>query len=294
MALERCPACKKRISVEARSCPNCGHPLPAGWGKQIAANRRALSRNVVIALLIVFVGFPTLMSIVVDDETPREPAAKVSLPTSKPTPEEERADAERKAAERAERNRRVAERQEQLKKDRHDRYVAQLKREISGFKNFDVSQYTGSKSGALLVNALFTAWAKIYDDGNAVELTPAAIELRRELREGAIKIQIQALPKIRDAYGPMMRKLLWEQDMSAKTFGDSFRTVEFVGGAFAANRNIKAFNDSLWETFVILRFKQVRYKWYAEADEYTRYSVESPDDGDFVMWREGGRYALVE
>ncbi len=39
MALEECPACNNAISVNARSCPNCGEPLKPGWAKQVAYKR---------------------------------------------------------------------------------------------------------------------------------------------------------------------------------------------------------------------------------------------------------------
>lgn len=42
MPLEFCPACTKRISVDATSCPKCGHPLPEGWAEVEKAKRRKI------------------------------------------------------------------------------------------------------------------------------------------------------------------------------------------------------------------------------------------------------------
>ena len=35
MALMRCPECKAEVSVSAKSCPKCGHPLKKGRGKTV-------------------------------------------------------------------------------------------------------------------------------------------------------------------------------------------------------------------------------------------------------------------
>lgn len=84
MALEECPACKKAISVNARSCPNCGEPLTKGWDVTVAKRRlkkrgwRVLRRVVLVLILL-----PVIVSIFSNDD---EPATKeMPIPVPKAT-----------------------------------------------------------------------------------------------------------------------------------------------------------------------------------------------------------------
>lgn len=61
--------------------------------------------------------------------------------------------------------------------------------------------------------------------------------------------------------------------------GASAETVEFVGGLFAANANIKQTQESLDEALSRLRFKRVNYKWMPNAPQYTYYTLSTPADG---------------
>ena len=47
------------------------------------------------------------------------------------------------------------------------------------------------------------------------------------------------------------------------------------------------------EPLTRLRFKQARYKWYAEADEYSYYSIASPADGDIAIIEPDGTVTPV-
>lgn len=40
MTLERCPTCKKMISVEAHSCPKCGQPLDDDWREKAKEEKK--------------------------------------------------------------------------------------------------------------------------------------------------------------------------------------------------------------------------------------------------------------
>ena len=84
------------------------------------------------------------------------------------------------------------------------------------------------------------------------------------------------------------RKALWAEDLTAKTFGSGYGTIEFAGHMFAANRNIATFQLGVEETLEVLRFKQVRYKWYKEDDEYQYYKLKTPSDSAIVVYKNGG------
>ena len=67
-----CPSCRKRLSQNATSCPNCGHPLPYGWAK--AAKTKA--RSGCLFSLAMFVGMIVLLRYI-----------GLELPSIKETPE---------------------------------------------------------------------------------------------------------------------------------------------------------------------------------------------------------------
>lgn len=96
--------------------------------------------------------------------------------------------------------------------------------------------------------------------------------------------QREMLPMMRDKYGPYLRKLLWEHDVTAKTVGAGFTTVAFTGGTFAANRNIKKFQENSVEKLMHLRFKRAEYRWTKYDDEYTYYTMTPPDDSATGQW----------
>lgn len=294
MALEECPACQKAISVKARSCPNCGEPLKVNWAKTVARQRQG-DRPTKFQSLLVAVVLGTLVpgsilygfSYFSTDEASERPTTQMAIPPRELSPEEKQAKAMKAAREREKAAKQKAEERARVEQQERKAYLDRVRREINSFGTFDVRKFTGTNFGFLAVNTAFQVWASMVEEAKRLSLGPEGKALVEQFREGVIEVQKRALPEIRDAYGPHMRKLLWEKNLTAKTLGDGFRTIEFVGGVFAANRNIKAFNDELWETFRILRFKQVRYKWFKEVTEYTYFDIDGPDDGDLVVWGDG-------
>lgn len=100
------------------------------------------------------------------------------------------------------------------------------------------------------------------------------------------RLQKKKLPDMRDKFGPVLDDIFWEYDIDAKTIGSGYRTIEFVGGLFAANRNIKKFHHNRALRMVLhkMRFKKVTYKWIPSERKFTYYQVSSPDDGDIIYW----------
>ncbi len=72
--------------------------------------------------------------------------------------------------------------------------------------------------------------------------------------------------------------------MRATIGGSGAKTLTLVGGAFAANRNVKTSQDALSDVLSSLRFRRIQYKWYAGADEYSYYDLKTPDDGDVFAY----------
>jgi hypothetical protein len=173
-------------------------------------------------------------------------------------------------------------------------YIEQLDREIASIPSVRASNYTGDvttiNTGLLLIGA----WALLHEEGEKLELNEEARQKRQKFRQLLVRKQVELLPAMRDAYGPAMRRELWEADGSAKTIGTGYRTVEFVSAAFALNANIKKIHLEIRENLMMLRFTRAQYKWIKQASEYSYYSLEVPKDSDIVKWETGGRYRVLD
>ncbi|HCP81989.1 MAG TPA: hypothetical protein DIT67_10505 [Octadecabacter sp.] len=200
--------------------------------------------------------------------------------------EEERkvADARRAEAE----VRRKAEQQEKIAE-----YIGQLDREIASIPGIQASKYTSDVSNINLGLLLIGAWGLLYEQGDSLDLDAEMQKKRMQFRQLLVRKQAQLLPALRDAYGPAMRRQLWEADGSARTIGAGYRTVEFVSATFARNANIKQIHTEIRENLMMLRFTRAQYKWFRQASEFSYYALEVPKDSDIVKWESGGRYRVL-
>lgn len=103
------------------------------------------------------------------------------------------------------------------------------------------------------------------------------------LRKLLILRQREAFPVIRGKVGPIFSTELWMSDGKARTLGARYTTVEFVSGSFAANANIETAHQAIRGALTRMRFKRAQYKWYAEQDEFSYYTIASPGDGDVAV-----------
>lgn len=165
-------------------------------------------------------------------------------------------------------------------------YSEKLDSAIAQVNEFKASEFTSEARMIALAFGLFNEWAKVADETPA-NLTDAHAAKRGQLLAALSRKQRQALPALRDAYGPAMRKALWEADGKARTIGGGYRTVEFVSSAFAANRNIKKFHEDLYPTLLQMRFTRAQYKWVDANVEYTYYALKPPEDGVVGIWNRG-------
>jgi len=171
--------------------------------------------------------------------------------------------------------------------------VLTLRRETEAMAKFSPRDYGETVNSLTVALALPQAWAKIYEEGQTYELSVDQEAVRRQFRKAISKRQTEILPVLRDLYGPAMRKQLWEADGKAKTFSTGFRTIEFIAGAFAANRNIKKAHEEIYSTLMLFRFTRAQYKWVDANVEYSYYTLDSPKDGDVGIWT-GRQFRLVE
>jgi hypothetical protein len=191
---------------------------------------------------------------------------------------------EREALEKKEREAREAAELAALYDRNKSDYLTQLASEIVELGRFNARSLTGSKEQIIAALNRIDGWASFIDKGTAFRLTPQQEAQRTDMRRRLSALQVQAFPVLRDAYGPLMRQVLWEHDAKMRTFGPGFRTVEVISAHFAANRNIQQIHNTVEAAFTRMRFTRAQYKWLDANVEYSYYSLASPADGDVVVW----------
>lgn len=162
-----------------------------------------------------------------------------------------------------------------------EKFKNRLIQEIKGVQTFNGSEYRNEVTSIQIEMALFVVWADLAEE--AIDHTDSEInKLGDKLNSKLIHLQRRELPMLRKAYGDILKKKLWTEDIEVHTKGSSHSTIEFTGGLFASNKNIQATQETLREMFTLLRFRRVNYKWYKYDDEYTYYSLNPESDGTIV------------
>lgn len=157
-------------------------------------------------------------------------------------------------------------------------YVAQLERETETLtKDFDISKFGDGQDAIFLAVAAFKLEARLYYDGNQYELTPKQQHVRERFERALMAAQRRAFPKLRKAWVRQASDKLWEHDIEVRALGSRSDVIEFTGGMFAANANIKVMQEKLLDSFQTLRFRQSRFAWVHSAG-YTYWDIDSSKD----------------
>ena len=177
---------------------------------------------------------------------------------------------------RRERKRIAKEKERKKNRERIEKILEHLIREINSFKTSryeTINSITDIQIGIVLLGA----YQKIIDK-YSIE-TNSKIKKKLSIFEYYVKQhRLKTLPKLRRDYGQILNKLLWENDITVKALGSGNKYLQLTGHIFASNRGIKQGQESLKDTPTLLRFKQVRYKWFSGAGEYTYYKLDTPSD----------------
>ncbi len=199
----------------------------------------------------------------------------------------DKAEAERKAREAKEQVEKVAkeaaEAEEALRLQVKD-YVIRLQNELKKISSFKTKDHVESETDILNAVRGFSNWAEIADEGHDLPLEKGHQSIRAEFRQKLSRTQKKSYPILRNAYGPLVSKRLWIKDMSARTSGSGYQTIEYVGVMFAANRNVKSFHEDKLDVIEQLRFKKVRYRWFSMDPNPKAFRLNTPDDGKIAIW----------
>jgi len=160
----------------------------------------------------------------------------------------------------------------------------QLKREIASIdKGIDFTEYQESIESIQIEIALFGVWSNIINEA-AISENQEIKNLGIELEKKTKKIQTKEFPILRKAYGKIVHKKLWVENIETEVFGKGNKTIQFTGGIFANNKNKQETQETLSEVLHMLRFKRANYKWYKYDDEYTYYELQSKNDDELVTF----------
>ena len=161
-------------------------------------------------------------------------------------------------------------------------FKARLEGQIEAVEGISTAR-PDSMANIRLSLAAFESGARTLADGREhtgdAEIKAGLQRLRRDLSEK----QRQALPQMRAGFGKAMGQELWENDVEVTVQGAGNRTVRFIAGMFAANRNIAAGQQAAQEVTSQLRFRRTQFEWY-RGSEYTYYTLDTPDDGAVGTW----------
>lgn len=78
---------------------------------------------------------------------------------------------------------------------------------------------------------------------------------------------------LRVQYGKLLANDAWESDIDVSVSGKNKDVITFTGAMFAANRNIKEFQEKIAPHLIIMHFKRSCYKWVKSDSEFTYYDL---------------------
>lgn len=160
----------------------------------------------------------------------------------------------------------------------------QIERELSGdafIKGLKTDTYKGSIEAVQMELILFSVWANIIKEGES-SVDDQNKKLASTLRKKVLALQISEFPKMRKAYIDVVADKLWEENITVTAQGNGNTVVNITGGIFVNNKNKKQMQETLSDVLKSFRFKQVRYRWYKDEDEYTYYDLSVPKDNELV------------
>lgn len=172
-------------------------------------------------------------------------------------------------------------------------YMERIELEIDSISKYKTTISDDAEvDEVVVIGAIFPVWGGYVHEAQKYDLTEEELARVRKLASEIKRVQRRDLPKIRKAYGEALDRRLWEFDIDVATRGSRSTTLEFIGAMFAANRNIKEWNDEKYTDWQAMRFKRTQYKWISSAGA-TYYDYEGVSD-DYLIALDSGTFVKVE
>lgn len=140
----------------------------------------------------------------------------------------------------------------------------------------------------------FNLWAFACQDAPKFNLNADEAKLFAAFRQKAEAVQTEAFSKLRDSFGPILRKQIAQVQVSAITIGQNFRTVQFTGQPFAAAANIDEFHEQVKVVLFQLRFEKAEYKVAKNSTVLKTVPISTFKDKDLVVWEDDFKYELIQ
>lgn len=140
----------------------------------------------------------------------------------------------------------------------------------------------------------FNLWAMACQDARYFNLNAAETKMLQTFRQTAAAIQTEAFPRLRDAFGPILRSQITQKDVSGRTIGQGCRIADFYGPPFSDAANIRNFHGQVKAVLIKLRFAQADYRLTAKGPAVQAITVSNFADDDMVVWLDGLKYQLVK
>jgi hypothetical protein len=156
-----------------------------------------------------------------------------------------------------------------------------LKSSLEGLNKPFERKVASTKDEIIVWLALFNVYGQHASAGLESE-NEEDVKLARQLKEKVGVLQKVEFPKLRKEYGDILYNIGWENDMYVVISDKDNSVITFTYRGFATNKNIKEFQESLYEMLTLLRFKQVRYTWYKGQDDYTYFDMKPPKDTELI------------
>lgn len=148
-------------------------------------------------------------------------------------------------------------------------------------KGIDFSEYRGSLKKLHLELKLFGNWSNIIKESEKYEDSDI-LKLNNKLKNLIIDLQLVEFPNMRKEYAKILSRKLWRENFDIYASGNRKKIINFTNHTFASNANIEDSHLLNLNQLIILRFKQSRYRWYKEQNNYTSYDLGNTNDNKLV------------
>lgn len=200
------------------------------------------------------------------------------------------------AAEKAAKEKAEQEAQAQRTKLEKEAKASKLLNDVKGYEGFLAQaeqEYKTSKASEKGLDdirqalALFEGMADSLNEARLGKeaLSKEDIAYLKDVEKRLSALQQKILPGLRLAFRKRAAQLLWEHDVAVSVSGAGNTAIKFTSAMFAANANIKTVQEQIGEIVMRLRFKQTRFEWYRDADEYTYYKLATPPDAKLAQFK---------
>ena len=164
-----------------------------------------------------------------------------------------------------------------------ERLVGRIQNEVERIDGFSSERSFGNLQTIQLELDFFSNCQKLASECESLPLfaeNSEAMIVLKGFKKKLVSLQNAEFPKLRKAYGKIAKEDLWVHNIVVLVKGNRSTTIEFVGGYFANNNNIKETQDALSDILNGLRFKRANYKWYKYDEEYTYYTFQILSDSE--------------